>query len=150
MPDVNDRPDAVARPRRLKLARVDREALSGSRILLRVALDDGQMEHVREAEGLATPIMELRLAAEAALEATAGALGEEGWLDLVGVKLLHAFDADVILIAVRTEDEPGRKLVGAVTCAPEDRTRAGVAATLDAVNRVVGPRLDAAGRAGEG
>jgi hypothetical protein len=128
--------------RRLRLASVDREELSGSRIRIRVTLDDGHAEHVSVAEGLDTPIMELRLAAEATLAATGSVLEDADWLDLVGVKLLHAFDADVILIAVRTADQPGRKLVGAVTCRPEGRTQAAVKATLDAVNRVVGARLN--------
>lgn len=133
---------------RLRLVAVERDELSGSRIRLRVCLEGPRGDHATEAEGLDTPIMELRLAAEATLAAAGGALGDDAWLELVGVKLLHAFDSDVILIAVHTEDRPDRKLVGAVPSDPNGRTEAAVKATLDAVNRVLEPRL--AGGRGEG
>ncbi|HKK26989.1 MAG TPA: hypothetical protein VKB18_02805 [Gemmatimonadota bacterium] len=126
---------------RLRLVAVERDELSGSRIRLRVCLEGPRGDHATEAEGLDTPIMELRLAAEATLAAAGGALGDDSWLELVGVKLLHAFDSDVILIAVHTEDHPDRKLVGAVPSDPNGRTEAAVKATLDAVNRVLEPHL---------
>jgi len=126
---------------RLRLVAVEQDEMSGSRIRLRVTLQGPRGDHATEAEGLDTPIMELRLAAEATLAAAGGALGDPSWLELVGVKLLHAFDSDVILIAVRSADHPDRKLVGAVPSDPDGRTEAAVKATLDAINRVLEPRL---------
>jgi hypothetical protein len=128
---------------RLRLVDVERNRETGSRIRIRVEVEHEGVRHDGAAEGLDTPIMELRLAAEATLTAAGAALGDAGWLELVGVKLLHAFDADVILIAVRTADEPGRKLVGAVPASVGERSRAAVSATLNAINRVIGPRLRA-------
>lgn len=133
-------PSAGPEPR-LRVVDVERVPEAGSRIRIRVSVElDGELR-VEDAEGLDTPIMELRLAAEATLAAASAVLEDPDWLELVGVKLLHAFDADVILIAVRTADEPGRKLVGAVPAIMGERTRAAVSATLDAINRVMGPRL---------
>ncbi len=126
---------------RLRMIDVARLPEAGSKIRIRVGLELAGSRHHADAEGLDTPIMELRLAAEATLAAAGSALGDDSWLELVGVKLLHAFDADVILIAVRTADEPGRKLVGAVPARVGERTRAAVSATLDAINRVVAPHL---------
>jgi hypothetical protein len=135
-------PEGAPEPR-LRVIDVERIREAGSRIRIRVSVELGGIRRIEDAEGLDTPIMELRLAAEATLAAASAALEDSEWLELVGVKLLHAFDADVILIAVRTADEPGRKLVGAVPATVGDRTRAAVSATLDAINRVMGPRLQA-------
>ncbi|MDP2479726.1 MAG: hypothetical protein Q8W51_12630 [Candidatus Palauibacterales bacterium] len=126
---------------RLRVVDVERIEEAGSRIRIRVSVELEGVRRQDDAEGLNTPIMELRLAAEATLAAASAALEDPDWLELVGVKLLHAFDADVILIAVRTADEPGRKLVGAVPATVGQRTRAAVSATLDAINRVMGPKL---------
>lgn len=135
-------PEEASEPR-LRVVDVERIREAGSRIRIRVSVELEGVRRMEDAEGLDTPIMELRLAAEATLAAATATLEDPDWLELVGVKLLHAFDADVILIAVRTADEPGRKLVGAVPATVGDRTRAAVSATLDAINRVMGPRLQA-------
>jgi hypothetical protein len=135
-------PDDDPEPR-LRVVDVESIPEAGSRIRIRVSVELDGVRRQEDAEGLDTPIMELRLAAEATLAAAATALGDPDWLELVGVKLLHAFDADVILIAVRTADAPARKLVGAVPATVGERTRAAVSATLDAINRVLAPRLSA-------
>ena len=138
-PDAGDA--AVDPEPRLRVVDVERIPEAGSRIRIRVGVELDGVRRQEDAEGLETPIMELRLAAEATLAAASAAVEDPDWLELVGVKLLHAFDADVILIAVRTADEPGRKLVGAVPATVGQRTWAAVSATLDAINRVVGPKL---------
>lgn len=130
------------RERRLQFASADLERLPGSKLRISVALSDGGRRHEGQAEGVGGRQVELRLAVQAALDAVGAALDRPGFIRLVGLKQVHAFDADLVLVAVRTEDEPGRRLVGAVPV-DEDPCRAAALATLDAVNRVAGPELPA-------
>jgi len=125
---------------RLQFLGVDLERLptSGIRIAVRVA--DGEEEFRGESEGVGTRLVELRLAAEATLEAAGRAIDRPDSLRLVGLKEIHAFDSDLVLVGVRDEDGPVRRLVGAVPVT-EDSCSAAVRATLDAVNRVLAPEL---------
>lgn len=134
----------VGRPgsgRRLGFVSADLERLPGSRLHISVTLRNREREVRAEAEGVGGTMVELRLAAEATLEAVTKALEGSDLLELIGLKTVHAFDTDLVLAAVRTHDDPGHTLVGAVPV-EDDAPRAAVIATLDAVNRVVGPRLD--------
>ena len=79
---------------------------------------------------------ELRIAAEATLRALENARPGLPRFDLLGVKTLRAFDANVVIVAVATQRRgvPTR-LLGCVQSAG-DLDRAAVLAVLDATNRV--------------
>lgn len=126
--------------RRLRFLSADLERLPGSRLRITVALSDRGAEHRGESEGVGDRQVELRLAARAALEAVGEALGGRRSFELVGLKQIRAFDAELVLVAVRTDDDPGRRLIGAVPV-DDDACRTAAVATLDAVNRVVAPDL---------
>lgn len=127
---------------RLRIASVDGARKPGSKLRITVMLERDGRELSARAEGVGTELVELRLAAEATMKAVEKMLGRPDYLRLVGVKLVHAFDADVVLVALRTSDSPSRQLVGAAPIV-EDGPRATAAATLDAVNRVLEPELGA-------
>ena len=93
---------------------------------------------VGRAEGIATPLGDIRLAAEATLRAielfSRGALR----FDLLGVKQMRAFDANVVIVNVATSSGEGdRRLLGC-HLAGDDPLRGAVIATLQATNRLLG------------
>lgn len=123
-------------------AEVDRDASSQVQVVVTLSLSG--REHRGEAEGVGSDLYVLRLAARATIRAVEAVLARSDYLRLVGVKRVRAFDADVALAAVRVSDDPSRQLLGAVPI--DDRlVRSGVTATLDAVNRVLGPELEKLG-----
>jgi len=95
-------------------------------------------EYVGEATGVATREGELRMGAQASLDTihkvAAGVV--EG--ELTGVKAVRAFDAWVVIAAVRARAQ-GRdyRLLGAKACEEDDLTRSAAIAVLDALNRVL-------------
>lgn len=99
-----------------------------------------ESRYVGEASGVGDVILEPRLAVEATLAAIAKATGDPGYFRLVGIKVVHAFDTQVVLVCLRTSDERSAQVVGAV---PVRGTMARTAATaaLDATNRLVAPML---------
>ena len=108
---------------------------------VRVEVELEWMEGVKikgTASGQSSPTVDLRIAAEAALRAietfSEGALAFE----LVGVKHVRAFDANVIIVAIgnKRNEEPQR-LLGAYLV-ESDPARGAVVAVLGATNRVLG------------
>lgn len=127
---------------RLRLVDVDTERDASSGVAVTVELEwDGEI-HSGSARGVGTSTVEIRLGAEATLEALCLCAEDPEFARLVGVKTVHAFDSQVILVSVRCREAPGRNLVGAVPVEGKDTTRTAAAAVLDAVNRVVGPALN--------
>lgn len=127
--------------RRLRFVSTETQQLGGSRIRIVVTLACDGRKHRAETEGVGGDVVELRMAADATLDAVSDALDRPDFVELVGIKLIHAFDSDLVLVAVRTGDQPRRRLLGAVPV-QGNQYRAAAAATLDAVNRIVGSRLD--------
>ncbi|MEO7964664.1 MAG: hypothetical protein ABIT38_12245 [Gemmatimonadaceae bacterium] len=90
------------------------------------------------AEGIATPLGDVRLAAEATLRAIEKFSKGEVQLELLGVKQMRAFDANVVIVSVvSTRGDGERRLLGC-HLADEDLLRGTVIATLQATNRVLG------------
>ena len=91
-----------------------------------------------KASGTSSELGDLRCAAEAAIDAierfSAGALE----LELLGVKALRAFDANIVIVSVEVKRGEGpRRLLGSFL-AEQDPIRASVVAVLNATNRVLG------------
>lgn len=132
---ASDRPPTAARRgRRLRLASVTAKRDDSSRRHVEVVLERRGREWTGSAEGVGGPQVELRLAAEAALEAVNGSVGAMVPFRMVGVKSIRAFDGDLVLVGLRGQDQPGRRLVGAVPVTGSP-ARAAAAAVLDALNR---------------
>jgi hypothetical protein len=103
---------------------------------------------VGRAEGDAGPAGDLRVVAEATLDAVAQAAEKRIRFDLLGAKIVRAFDATLAIVALRCRiDEPGadgeagdgRRVVGAVLVDRDEPTGAALA-VLDATNRIIGVR----------
>jgi len=129
-------PAAAGLPGRLRLESADVERERGSRVRVGVDLTLGDRSLRGEGEGVGTEMVELRLAALATLDAIHEALGHDRFR-LLGIKRLHAFDADVILVVLREGEGDGmRRLIGAVPVR-STLVRGAAAAILDATNRIL-------------
>ena len=111
------------------------ERRPGSRVRVSVEVSFEDRSHVAETEGIGTETIEIRLAALATLEAIREVTGTPPFR-LVGVKQMHAFDADVILVALRDPEIEGTRYIGAVPVRTS-HVAAAAAAVMDATNRVL-------------
>lgn len=92
---------------------------------------------VGRASGASSPTGDLRISAEAALRALDQFTGGRFRFDLVGVKSLRAFDANVIIVAVGFQHTPAEHLLGCYL-STQDPMRGAAIAVLNATNRIVG------------
>lgn len=127
--------DSTTPERRVRFVAADAERQPGSRVRVSVEVSFEGRSHRAEAEGIGTETIEIRLASLATLEAIRE-VTETPPFRFVGVKLMHAFDADVILVALRDPDVEGTRYIGAV---PVRTTHvvAAAAAVMDATNRIL-------------
>ena len=105
----------------------------------RVELEWAGQVHAGEGEGETGPAPELRLTALSTLAALDRVLDGRVRFQLVGIKPLRAFDADVV-VALLKSDVEGRSLIGAALAA-DDPNRAASVAVLNATNRILGNYL---------
>ena len=110
------------------------------RCVVQVDLEYDGKKYIGKCEGQSSPIGDLRLGAEAAMQAVEsfaqGGLG----LELMGVKLVRAFDANVVIVSCTQRSSPGTRLVGCYL-ADRDAVRGSALAVLNATNRVLGNYL---------
>ena len=98
---------------------------------------------VGRSSGQSSAFGDLRIAADATLEALRQGGSEPGRFDLVGVKAVKAFDASVVIVSVIasfTNGPTGVRLVGAAFAEDDDSARGAVLAVLNATNRIIGRR----------
>lgn len=118
------------------------ERAPASRLRVRVRLSADDEDYAVERKGTGTGVVELRLAVEATLDALEQAVPKAPRLELVGVKSVHAFDADAVMVGLRRDGHDGSRLLGCVPVGTSP-ARAAATATLDAVNRILGrPHLE--------
>lgn len=143
MPSTSETNDPTGSPTervRFVDARIDRQP--GSRVRVSVEVRYADRLHVAEAEGIGTETIEMRLAAQATLEAIREVTATPPFR-FVGVKRMHAFDADVVLVALRDPEAMGSRYIGAVAVRTT-HVAAAAAAVMDATNRVLFQRQEAA------
>ena len=136
--------DPVDRPARLRFAAFTFQRLPSGLAAADVTLEwkDG-VRYCGHAEGVSSSFADLRLAVEAALKAIAEFTRHEGVFELVGVKALRAFDANVVLVSILSKrDGKSQQLLGC-RLAEGDLLRSAVLATLQATNRVMGTGSEA-------
>ena len=91
-----------------------------------------------KAEGVTSTLGDLRVAADAALRAIEAFSGGTLRFELVGVKTMRAFDANIVIVSVLAgHDGPQQRLLGC-HLAEDDPLRSAVVAVLHATNRVLG------------
>lgn len=133
---------AAGRRGRLRFTRFTFERTPTARCSAEVELEYAPGDSViGRADGIATPLGDVRLAAEAALRAIERFAGGSLRFDLLGVKQMRAFDANVVIVSVVCIDGDDasreRRLLGC-HLAGEDPLRSAVIATLQATNRLLG------------
>jgi hypothetical protein len=93
---------------------------------------------IGKSNGQSSPMGDLRIAAEAALRALEGFSDGALQFELVGVKLLRAFDANVVIVSVMVKRGEGPPRLLGCYLAERDAIRGSVVAVLNATNRVLG------------
>lgn len=131
---------AVSEPRRrVRFEGVDRIEEHG-RTSLTVRIEWDGSVHEGTASGERGPAIELKTTALAAVRALEALTGQDLGVRIIGVKRIHAFDADLMVASLLRSDGVRQRLVGAVLVsdAPLD---AAALAVLSALNRTLGNYL---------
>jgi hypothetical protein len=130
----------LERPGRLFFNSFTSERSPSGKMTAHIVLEFAGKKWTGRAEGQSSPIGDLRLGAEAAMHAVEdfadGSLG----LELMGVKLIRAFDANVVIVSATQRAAREVKLVGCYL-ADDDAMRGAALAVLNATNRVLGNYL---------
>ena len=145
---MTDREEASIPEPRLRFVSAETRRARGSHADVKVTLalpsSDPEKESEQlftvEASGVAAELLEARLAVQATLDAIAEATGRTDYFKLVGIRIVPAFDTRIVLVCVRTLEEPSIQVVGAVP-ATSDIVKTAATATLDATNRIVAKML---------
>lgn len=134
--DAGDQTEEARSPeKRVRFGSALAERQPGSRVRVSVEVSFEDRSHVAETEGIGMETIEIRLAALAALEAIREVTATPPFR-LVGVKQVHAFDADVVLVALCDPEIEGTRYIGAVPVRTT-HVAAAAAAVMDATNRVL-------------
>ena len=124
--------------RRVRFVAARLTAPRTGRAVAQVELEWGGQTYRDEVEGETGAAVELRLAAQATLRALEAILNGRMQFSLVGIKSFRAFDTDVVVVLLRTENV--HALIGA-SLATGDPHRSASLAVLNATNRVLGNYL---------
>ncbi|MBS1241479.1 MAG: hypothetical protein H6R40_906 [Gemmatimonadetes bacterium] len=122
---------------RPRFSRFRLDRLPNGRCRARVTLSWSERGRVTgDAEGMASPSGELRCAVQACLQALAQGVPDAAF-DVLGVKAIRAFDANVVIVSLGIRGlVGGPRLVGSYL-AGENLARGAALAVLNAVNRVI-------------
>ena len=91
-----------------------------------------------KASGQTSELGDLRIACEAALRAIESFAAGAFTLELLGVKLIRAFDSNVIIVAISAKRPDGATRLLGCTLAERDPLHGSVIAVLHATNRLLG------------
>jgi hypothetical protein len=130
---------ATPRRERLRFTGFSLERSPSGRVTCQVSLEFAPGETISgRAEGQASPAGDARLGAEAAIRALESFTERAITFELVGVKVVRAFDANVVITSLiqRGDDGPDR-LLGCYL-ADGDMVRGAALAVLNATNRILG------------
>ena len=130
-------------PDRLRFTEFSLDRLANGRCRSRVVLSwQDADEFVGEAESLGSQAGELRCAAEACVIALTKAVKGELKFELLGVKAVRAFDANVVIVSLAVPGgDQTQRLVGCFLTPDADPVRGAALAVLHATNRILGNRF---------
>lgn len=134
---------AEARRSRLRFSNFEFERTPTGRVTARVELEWNPGESVvGRSDGIATPLGDIRISVDATLRAIESFAQGSVTFELIGVKTMRAFDANVVMVSVlaNTGSETHRLLGCQLT--DDDVYRGAVVATLQATNRVLGNAIN--------
>lgn len=123
---------------RLQIARVDYRPGSDGSGNVEVDLEFQGKHWTGIGRGLMTREGDLRMGAEATLQAIIDSTGERFRPELGGIKAVRAFDSWLVIVSIEVDEDGGRlRLLGAETAEDGNLVRGAVLAVLDALNRVL-------------
>jgi hypothetical protein len=129
-------PVASGPRRRVRFESVHRSEEHG-RTTVSVSLEWDDQVHTGAATGERGPAIELRTTARAAVNALEKLTGQELDMRIIGVKLIHAFDSDLMVASLVRAQGERHHLVGTVVVS-DDPLEAAALAVLSALNRTLG------------
>lgn len=132
--------DASPYRRRVRFVGCERKVLKDGHVRIEAELDWQGEKFRGSAEGESGALIELRTAAQAALEAVKLLTKDELKLRLIGVKQLRAFDTELVVASLVRTDGEMQRFVGSVL-ATSDPPRAACLAVLNGLNRTLGNLL---------
>jgi hypothetical protein len=129
----------VTRRERLRFTGFTLERSPAGRVTCQVTLEFAPGEAiVGRAEGQASPSGDSRLGAEAAIRALEAFTEREIAFELVGVKVVRAFDANVVIVSLTQKGDAGPDRLLGCYLADGDMVRGAALAVLNATNRILG------------
>jgi len=134
---------AQLRRERLRLANFSFTRTPNGQCAATVEVEWLDGEHVSgRSGGQSSPTCDMRISAEATLHALESFIKQRGGgeafrFDLLGVKALRAFDANVIIVSVGLRRPEGQIRLLGCHLAEEDQLRSTVIAILNATNRIL-------------
>ncbi|MCC6318360.1 MAG: hypothetical protein IT361_11790 [Gemmatimonadaceae bacterium] len=134
-------PGGIEEPRRsrLRFTNLQFERSPAARCSAAVELEWLPGESVvGRADGVASPLGDLRVVADATLRAIEAFSGRSVSLELIGVKTMRAFDANIVMVSVLANTPEGQRRLLGCHLTDDDMLRSAVVATLQATNRVLG------------
>lgn len=130
---------APTRRERLRFTGFSYERSPAGRVTCQVTLEWAPGENVvGKVEGQASPAGDARLGAEAAIRALELFTRRELTFELVGVKVVRAFDANVVITSLIQHGDAGPERLLGCYLADGDMVRGAALAVLNATNRVLG------------
>ena len=129
---------AVYKQERLRFSNFHFERTPSGRVTCQVTLEFGPGELTTgSVSGQASPAGDTRLGAEAAIRALEAFTDKQLHFELIGVKVVRAFDANVVITSiVQHSDEGNERLLGCYL-ADGDLVRGAALSVLNATNRVL-------------
>lgn len=133
-----DAPSLNGKRERLRFTDFRFRRASDGRCTAEVELEWVEGHKVRgTASGQSSPTVDLRVAAEASLRAIETFSDSALVFELIGVKSIRVFDANVVIVSIVNRHDGPRRLLG--SCLVEDDpVRGAVIAVLNATNRMLG------------
>ena len=134
----------VLRRERLRFTGFTLERSPAGRVCCQVTLEFTPGEAiVGRAEGQASPAGDSRLGAEAAIRALEAFTERAITFELVGVKVVRAFDANVVITSIIQKGDAGPDRLLGCYLADGDMVRGAALAVLNATNRILGNYITA-------
>jgi hypothetical protein len=125
---------------RVRFMELKRAVQQDQQIAYTVRLEWAGNEYTGTASGEKGEAVELRTISSASLAAIAALVPHDVKVRLAGVKMVRAFDAEMVVVSLYRPDDEPHNLVGAVVSGDDPR-RAAATAVLNALNRLLGNYL---------
>ncbi len=136
-PRVTD--TSVARQERLRFSNFVFERTPSGQVSCLVTLEFGPGELISaRVSGQASPAGDVRLGAEATIRALETFTERKLTFDLIGVKVVRAFDANIVISSLMQRGDDGPERVLGCYLAEGDLVRGAALSVLNATNRVMG------------